>query len=69
MTHRGIWKTGAKADKGGNIIPTVNLICSTRLMITGKYENADTGADVAELTFVNDDKVEIMLTPSVGTWL
>lgn len=67
ISQRGIWKIGEKIDRiTKDLVPTTDLICSTRLMPTGKYVNADTGADVVELTFIARDKVEKLLVPFVA---
>jgi hypothetical protein len=67
VTYRGWWKIGTKMDRlSGKIVPTTELICRTRLMLTGKFTNTDTGADVAEITFVSGDKVETLLVPYVA---
>lgn len=66
VSQKGWWKIGTKVDRQTHeVVPTVELICRTRLMLTGKYVNADTGADVAEISFVGGNKVECIHVPYV----
>jgi hypothetical protein len=64
----GIWKITHKINRDTHQIEEIpEMVCRTRLMVTGKFVNADTGADVVELNFIACNKVETLLIPLVAT--
>lgn len=68
LNQQGIWRVFRKMNRlTHELEDDAEMICRTRLMVTGKYINHDTGADVVEITFIADKKVETLLVPLVST--
>ncbi len=68
VTRRGIWKISNKIDRfTQKEIQTAELICATPVMVTGLYSSVDaTGADMVEISFTDNGKVEKKLVPRVA---
>jgi len=68
INQMGIWQLSRELNRQTHEIEDhAEMICRTRLMITGKFINADTGADVVEISFIANNKLETLLVPHVAT--
>jgi uncharacterized protein (DUF927 family) len=67
ISPTGVWKQIEKTDRNtGEIIHTAEQVTRVRVMVTGKFKNADTGTDIIELTFLSDKTKETILVPLVA---
>jgi uncharacterized protein (DUF927 family) len=68
ISQAGVWRIKKSKDPiTRELEDDVELVCRTRLMLTGKFVDINTGADVAEISFFGDRKVETLRIPMVAT--
>lgn len=66
ISQKGVWKIIQKHDRDQRIINVPELICTTRAMVTGYYTCED-DSDVVEISYMTDNKEEVMRVPLNAT--
>lgn len=68
ISQHGVWHVYEKMNRlTHELEPVADMICRTRLMLTGKFVDINTGADVVEISFLGDRKLEVIRVPMVST--
>ena len=65
INSHGVWKRTTHLDRNGELQKEWDIICSTRLMPTGLFNDVDTKKDIIELTFLSHCALETIYVPSV----